>query len=300
MGRGILFALIGATGWGLSGVAGQYLMQTRGVDPLFLTMLRLILGGVLLLLASPKAPKLAVFKNVWSIFQLLMFALIGMLLCQFSYLMTIRYTDAGTATVLQYTAPVLILVVMCVAGRRLPNRWEMLAITMAVAGVFIIATNADPSSLNISTKGLIWGALAAIGLAGYSLIPLKLQSHFPTTVIAGWGMLIGGVILLVIARPDYTTATWDFLSFLSYFTLVVLGTSVAFGCYLTGMKLIGPVDASLVASFEPMVAAVAAWALLGTTFTLWDLVGFTLVMSVVFILAYAKKRQSSPSEGPSL
>lgn len=267
-------------------------MQNRGADPLMLTMFRLILGGVLLLLINPKAPKLAIFKTPSSVFQLLMFALFGMLICQYSYLMTIRYTDAGTATVLQYTAPVLILAVMCIVGRRWPNRWETIAITMAVIGVFLIATNADPTTLNISLLGLIWGGIAAIGLASYTLIPLRLQQQYPTTTIAGWGMLIGGIILVIVAHPSLSTFTYDLHSLLAYFTLVVLGTSVSFGLYLTGMKLIGPVDASLVASAEPMAAAVVAWAVLGTTFTAWDIVGFTLVMSVVFILAYARKRQT--------
>lgn len=284
--RGVIYTLIGGISWAMSGAASQYLFQNNDANPDFLTVCRLLGAGVILLAASGKAPKMTIWKDPASVGQLILFALLGLTLSQYAYLVTISYTDAGTATVLQYTAPAMILAFVCIKTRRRPTLKEAIAITFALLGVFLIATNGDVTSLNMSTRGLMWGILAALGLAGYSLLPTKLQLKHSTLVVAGWAMLIGGAVMLIATQPWRHMMVFDLPGVIALIVLVLVGTALAFGIYLVGMKMIGAVKASMISSVEPVAAALMASLWLGTQFSTWDIIGFALVITTVLMLAF--------------
>ena len=69
---------------------------------------------------------------------------------QFSYLMTINFSNAATATVLEYIGPMLVVVVICVRGRRWPTVREVIAIVFVIVGVFLLATHGDAFQLALS------------------------------------------------------------------------------------------------------------------------------------------------------
>ena len=74
---------------------------------------RLFFAGIILILTGFKLngrENLRMFQNKNGIrIHLLAFAIFGITFCQFTYFMAIQASNAGTATVLQYLSPVLIL-----------------------------------------------------------------------------------------------------------------------------------------------------------------------------------------------
>ena len=109
--KGTLMTLIAGIAWGLSGACGQYLMA-HGVNVNLLTSLRLILAGTLLTASvffRQRDKLVQAIKDRKTLVSIALFALFGLVLNQYAYLSAIQYTNAGTATVLQYVTPVLIL-----------------------------------------------------------------------------------------------------------------------------------------------------------------------------------------------
>lgn len=118
--KGSLMVLVAGTAWGLSGVSGQYLM-THGVNLNLLTSLRLIIAGSILglfTLIKQREKIRTLLSDKKGVKQLIFFSLAGLLMNQFTYMNAIKYTNAGTATVLQYMSPVLILVAVSVVEKR--------------------------------------------------------------------------------------------------------------------------------------------------------------------------------------
>lgn len=194
--KGTLMVLIAGIAWGLSGVSGQYLMD-HGVHVNLLTSLRLLISGILLtgvVLLTQKETLLRAFKQkkVW--IGTAFFSLFGLLMNQYAYLTAIHHTNAGTATVLQYLTPVLILVVVSLRNRVLPTVIELLAIGLAIFGTFIIATHGQLTSLAITPVGLFWGLVSAVTYALYILIPAKLIQEWGSLVIIGPAMLMSGLV----------------------------------------------------------------------------------------------------------
>lgn len=286
--RGIIFTLAGGACWGFSGACGQYLFEYCAMDAFWLTSVRMLLSGVILLgfLLIRQPDKL---KQIWQdkqdVTQLLFFALIGLLACQFTYLKAIEHTNAGTATVLQYLGPLLIMIYACVKGSRLPSKREAIAIVFALAGTFLLATHGNIHALVISPQGLFWGIGAAIGLFFYTLIPTRIIGKFGSWVVTGYGMIIGGGCLAIAMQIWNIPVQLDFGGTLALAGIILIGTLVAYTLYLQGVQDIGAVKASMLASVEPVSATLFSALWLHTNFVFMDMIGFFLILTTVFLLA---------------
>lgn len=295
--RGVFYAVVGGICWGFSGCCGQYLFGEKGMDSNWLTAVRLLASGLILLAAALFTCRKQLFQALKSrgdLARILCFGVLGLMLCQLSYLTAIKYTNAATATVIQYAGPVLVMGVVCLRGQRLPRINEAAAILLAVAGTFLIATHGNPAHLVISQKGLVWCVVAALSVVAYTLIPGNLGDRYSSVVMNGIGMTAGGVALTLLFRAWTIPVTLDGQTMAAVVAIVVVGTVLAFSLYLQAIHEIGPVKASIIASVEPVSSAVISWLWLGSSFQLIDLVGFACILSTVFLLAWKGKPASQP------
>lgn len=124
--KGILLAASGASLWGISGAAAQYLFSTTTISNTWLVSIRLLVAGVLLtlwsLLKFPHQVK-QVISSRFNLKFLVLFAVLGMMNSQLTYFLAIKYSNAPTATVIQYLQPVFIILWLA-SG---PGGWTALA-----------------------------------------------------------------------------------------------------------------------------------------------------------------------------
>ena len=164
--------LIGAVLWGISGTVAQYLFQYYGFSPEWLVVVRLLVSGTILLgLASLKGN-----QKIWDIWKdkkdvpsLILFSIFGMLAVQYTFFAAIKYSNAATATVLQYLAPAMISCFIAIRAKRLPTIKECIAVVLALLGTFLLVTKGSMSSLSISGIALFWGLTSAVALAYYKV-----------------------------------------------------------------------------------------------------------------------------------
>lgn len=285
--KGTFLVVLAAIAWGISGVSGQSLMA-KGIDVHLLTALRLIIAGLVLVgLAAVQnfSKLLAVIRDKSSCLGIMLFSLLGLTLNQYSYLQAISQTNAGTATVLQYMAPVLILAFLCFKDRLLPNLSELIAILLAILGTFVMATHGQVGSLAITPLGLFWGLFSAITYSAYILLPVRLIKQWGSLLVIGLGMLMGGLVFGV------TMAVWRFdpqfsrETVWSYLGLIVVGSILSYTLFLKGSVIVGAVKASLLASIEPIAAVVFSVLLVKEHFYLVDMIGMLLIFLAVLLIS---------------
>lgn len=279
--------------WGASGCFGQYLTQNKAIDPIWLTSVRLLAaGGVLLIicLLFQRRNLIALLTCGRELARAVAFGVFGMMLCQLSYLCAIAQTNAATATVIQYAGPVLVCVVVCISRRALPSVCETVSVLLAVCGTFLVATHGNPANLVITPAGLGWCILAAVTVVLYTLIPGELTARRSAVVVSGVGMTVGGIVLSLLIGIWNTEVSLDSASILAISGIVLLGTVGAFSLYLSAVSDIGPVRASVLASIEPVASALISFFWLRVSFALMDILGFALIISTVFVLAMGKKK----------
>ncbi len=285
--KGFFLTFLGATCWGLSGVVGEYLLNISKIDSIWVISNRLFYSGlfiILLMYANKKQEVFKVFTNKKDILKLLNFSFLGIAICQGAYFLAIKYTNAGTATILQYLGPTIIMSYFCIVKRKFPTSFEVVAILLSLIGTFVIATHLNLSSLMISIEGLIWGILSAVGLATYNILSLSLISKYGTMIIIGWSMLISGLTFQIITNGFVVPENFSLIDLLCFLIVILVGTIVSFTVYLKGVQLIGAVKGSIIACFEPIAAIIFSMVFIGTKFTLLDFIGSILIISAVIIL----------------
>ena len=285
--RGMAIALIGGIFWGLAGVFGQFLFEYKGTNARWLVSVRLVLAG-LLLLSTVVVKQRATFWKIWTdkkdAATLVLFGILGMAGCQLSYYTAVELSNAGTATVLQYTAPVLILGYEAVRMRRRPRGFEIAALVLALAGTFLLATHGNPGSMSLSGKALAWGLMSAVMMAVYNLLPAKLMKKYGTFCVIGWGMLVGGIVLSAFTHPWHVVGRWDLEAVGAMAVVVVLGTVLSFSFYMEGVRMIGAAKASLLASVEPVTATIASALMMHVVFAGMDVLGIVCILGAVLLL----------------
>lgn len=290
---GILLAIVGGICWGASGVAGQCLLQMGDITSHWLVPVRLTMSGVILIIyeAVMRGGKVFdIWKNRRDTFDMLVYALLGIMLCQYTYFYTIEYSNAGTATILQYVAPVLIMAVTCVMQKRFPYLSEIICIIFALLGVFVIATHGRLDGLAISPRALAVGLLSALTVVIYNIQPMRLMRKYSAVYLLAWALIIGGVVISLIFKPWESMPMLNVQRILLVSVTVVAGSIMGFSLYLTGASMIGAASASVIASVEPVTAAVMSVLFLGSPFTLFDFIGFALIISTLVILALSKDK----------
>ena len=293
--RGLFFASLGAMSWGISGVCSQYLFMNYDVDSSWLTAIRMVLSGILLLILSAYKDKDKVIK-IWTIPKdvgwLFAFAIFGLLMCQYTYVSAIKYSDSATATVLQSLNVVIMIVFMSIVTRTKMKFSQVLAVFLAVLGTYLISTGGNPRNMTISTAGLIFGLLSAVGVITYTLFSRPIIVKWGNILVTGWGMLIGGLVISIITKAWIIPKDLDFIAWLMIAIIIVVGTAGGFSIFLEGVKHIGPVKATLIGCLEPASATLLAAIFLGMRFSLVELTGFFCILLTVFLSVKDKEAEN--------
>src|SRR5699024_12311381 len=99
-------------------------------------------------------PLFSIFLNKQSLFQLLIFSLFGMLLVQYSYMASINYGNAAVATLLQYIAPIYIILWFIFRRQGKFKLFDLLVIILKLSGMFLLLTNGSFSSLLVASSSI--------------------------------------------------------------------------------------------------------------------------------------------------
>lgn len=293
--KGILLVIIGAMLWGISGTVAQYLFQKKGFSPEWLVVIRLLVSGLILLLYAFIKNK----QNIWEIWKskhdslsLIFFSIIGMLGVQYAYFAAIKYGNAATATILQYLSPVIITCYLAIRTKKNPNLQETIAIALAMLGTFFIITKGNIHSLSISKLAFFWGISSAFAAAFYTLQPRSLLTKWGSTLVVGWGMLVGGIAFSFIHEPWNFTGQWSLTSIFAVIFVVLFGTLIAFYCYLESLKYIQPTEASVLSSVEPLSAAFLSAFWLHVPWGIPECLGTVCIIVTIIILSREKHKKS--------
>lgn len=292
--RGLFLVCLGTLLWGVSGTVAQYLFQIEGFSTEWLVDMRMLFTGFILLIVGiikKDSNLLKIWSNKRDVITLIVFSIVGMLGVQITYFEAIDYGNAATATILQYLAPIVILVYLALKSRKLPSVRQVICVGLALFGTILIITKGDFGTLSISKVALFWGICSAFASAVYTLQPIKLLGKYGSTTVIAWGMLIGGGIFASFYPPTKGTGHWSIESILAILFVVIFGTLVAFYCYLESLKYISGYEASVLGCIEPLSAAILSILFLNVVFTTIQWIGTLFILITITVLSLFKEKE---------
>ena len=237
-----------------------------------------------------------IWKDKYSRFHIIIYSVFGMLGVQFTYFTTIAKSNAAIATLLQYLAPVIIIVYYLIRLKQKISLSETAALFMALGGTFLLLTNGNTESLTISGEAFFWGLLSAFALAFYTIYVKKLLK-WPSSVIIGWSMVIGG-FLLGLFVPDWG-AVRDFMRtdiLLSMLFIVILGTLIPFYFFIESLRYINAKEASLLSCSEPLSALVTSIIWLHVSFGIYQFAGAFLIILMIVMLTLTSENKKTKNK----
>lgn len=291
---GTLVTLTGASLWGLNAVVSKYLMG-RGIDTMWMVNFRMITSGLVLLLFALAKNSHGIF-DIWkdrkSVIRLLIISVFAFGLCQPTYYLSIDYSNAGIASAIQQTAPVFVLIYVILKERRGPSAAELGALILVTAGSFLIATHGDFGALAVHPLALLFGLISALMCALYITLPSELIKRYGTFETVGWGLFVGGCVIAPFCRLWNFPTQWDASLILGMAFIILPGAACAFGLFLYGTSIVGPVRGGVYNLFEPVTALLASVLFLGQSFHPAETGGTAAILAGIAILTVAKEKKT--------
>ena len=309
--RGVACTLGGATLWGFSGACIQFLGESYAITSSFISFVRAAVAAVLFIavvLVTRREALLSLLGARAARGPLLLFG-VGLYLSQITYAISIEYTNAGTATVLQATCTVFVMLFTCLKLRRAPRLPDLIGLVCALAAATLIATQGDWGVIVLPVAGLAWGIGNALSETLYIMAPQRLYSRWDRVTIISCGMVISGIAAALVwvvqaAGGGAGSSLVPALDAVGWLALIggvgLLGTFAAFGLFLYGVSLVGSVKGSLLGVAEPAGAMIIAALWLGTAFSGADWAGLILMAAMIALvsLSGAKGERASEAAAP--
>jgi DME family drug/metabolite transporter len=292
--RGALLVLLAAALWGTLGTLYTWAREGFGLQPVAIVFWRaalaaiclaVVLGGVMPL--AGKGTALLKVKPV-AVPLFVAFGLLGVTAFYLFYIYAVLLTGVAVAVVLLYTSPVFVaLMAWRFLGESFTPR-KAVALLLTLAGCTLVARLFD-QSLTVDLLGIGCGLGSAVTYALYSILgKLSLQRGYPIATMSLYVFAIGSAGLLavgLIANPGELLAVgagwggWGLLLLLG-----VVQTLGALAAYTSALKYIEAGAASIIATFEPVVATLLAYFVLHESLYWHQLIGGGLILAAVLLL----------------
>ncbi|HTX53368.1 MAG TPA: EamA family transporter [Candidatus Baltobacteraceae bacterium] len=278
--------IIGATVcWGVAAASIKLLFREHTVDPLTLVVVRAYLASLTLLLVLAITGRARLVIGLREAALAAMIGIGGLLVNNYLYFQAINLTSVATALLLQYQAPVLVALYTALVQRQRLSGRVLVSLALTLTGCALIVRVYDPSVLRPNLLGVLAGIGTAFAFAFYILtsrIALRTMGAWTLLAFAYTAASLVWAIILPPWRlftPAFSLQTWG-----AFLAIATLGTVVPFGLFISGLKYLPPTQASIISMLEPVVAAVAAYVLVGEILLPIQLLGGVLVLGGVTLV----------------
>ncbi|MDS0999504.1 EamA family transporter [Staphylococcus capitis] len=292
--KGILFAIIGASLWGLGGTVSDFLFKHAGINVDWYVTTRLIISGLFLLvmfkIMNSRQSIFVIFTRVSQVITLIIYSLFGMLIVQYAYMASINEGNAAVATLLQYIAPVYIILWFAFRGKEKLRAFDIVVVLLTLVGTFLLLTNGSLSKLIVAPSSLFWGILAGLALAFYTIYAEKLLNKYASILVVGWAMIISGIIM-TLRHPIWNVSMtqWHVSTFLYLIFGIIGGTALAYYLFIDSLKYLSAKETTLFGTIEPVVAVVASGLFLGVSFKAFQILGIIIIVVLILVLSLKKQ-----------
>jgi drug/metabolite transporter (DMT)-like permease len=294
---GCLCILGATTLWGAAVVIAKSLFAL-GLSPSDLVQIRLTIASVILFLLFLFFDRRLLRIGLSEIPYFLVFGTVGVVGNQFSYYFTVSRIQVAPAVLIQYLFPIWITLFAFFFQRKPVSRGTVIALMLAAAGCYLAVGGFRIDLLRLNRVGILGGIISSFFAAFYALYGEKgLRRHSPWTLIL-YGFAVGALFYSLLDSPvrlfsaGYPAKVW-----IAFLYISVFATLVPFGLYFKGIGLLGAPRASIAASWELVMSALAAYLVLGETLHPFQMLGGVAVIGAVVLLHVSKENTLPDGKG---
>lgn len=287
---GLLFAVLSAITFGLSGPFAKALMEA-GWTPTAAVTARMAGGAIAMALVATFMRPGWIREAVQHARTVVVYGIVPVAGAQLFYFNAVEHLSVGVALLLEYTAPILVVGYVWITTRRRPTNLTFAGVAMAIAGIMLVLNVFAGAHLN--GVGVVWGLSAAVCAACYYVMSDNVsadggEGSLNAITLATGGLIVGAVVTTLVGvtgvmpfrftTNDTVVAGFTVSWLVPVIALAVIPTAIAYTLGIMGIARLQPRFASLVGLSEVMFAVLAAWILLGEAITPAQAVGGAVVL----------------------
>ena len=291
MGLGLPLAIAAAFSFGMSGAWARGLIDA-GWTPGAAVTVRVWVAALVLLI-----PTLLALRERWRTLwrnagMVAAYGLLAVAATQLFYFQAVAVMDVGIALLIEYTAPIAVLLWLWLRRGERPSRRSVIGAVIAFVGLVLMLDVVTGAEVNVA--GILWALAAMVGAATYFVLSARADTGIPPIALAGSGLLLGAVGLSIAAAVGILPFRWttDDIAyrfgtvpwFVPVLAIGVLATALAYVLGITSTRMLGSRLASFVALAEVMAALLFGWLLLGQLPDLLQALGGVLVLVGVVVV----------------
>jgi drug/metabolite transporter (DMT)-like permease len=310
--RGYLFIAAATFFWGLSATLGRAVFTgklfvgaqaLRPIDPLILAQSRTTIALLILLPVLLLKARSSLRVRSRHLVQFFLLGILGLAASNFFYYFAIQKTSVATAIVLQYVAPVWVLLYMLARRLQRPTMRRVSAVVLAVLGCGLAvgelaAQRGFPwlaiSGIRFNTVGVVAAELAAISFAFYNVFGQHLLQIYQRWTVLVYSLLGAAVFWQLVNPPwrviaqHYSGGQWLFMAIFAVTSMLV-----PFSLYFTGLQHLDPTRAIVTACLEPVWAILLTALILGELVSAMQVVGIVVVLSATMLVQRPERKDRS-------
>ena len=283
--RGLVLLIIAVVFWGSAAPFGKYLILHR-FDTLTITQARTSLAFVLMLLyfvIKDRSRFRVQFRDVW---KLAVLGVVGLAITNFTYYFTVKEATVAAAILVQYTAPVWVLLYSVWILKEEKLDWiTILSLLVALTGCYFAVTSGSLQAVSLRGWALLTGPLSAFTFAYYITASKQMLKRYSVWTMLLYMLGFATIFWLffnppwAIIRKNYQAADWGFL-----WLFAVVSILIPQAAFTSGLRLIDASKAGIISILEPVIAIVAAFLILGESLNVIQLFGGGMVLAAVALL----------------
>jgi drug/metabolite transporter (DMT)-like permease len=283
--RGLILLIIAVIFWGAAAPFGKYLILNR-FDTLTITQARTSLAFVLMLvyfLVKDRSMFRVQIRDIW---KLAVLGVVGLAIVNFTYYYTVKEATVATAILVQYTAPVWVLLYSVLILKEEKLDWmTVLCLVVALTGCYFAVTSGSLRDVSLKGWALLTGPLSAFTFAYYIIASKQLLKRYSLWTMLLYMLGFATIFWLffnppwAIIKKNYQSADWGFLWLFAIISILI--PQVAF---TSGLRLIDASKAGIISILEPVIAIGAAFLILGESLNIIQVLGGCMVLVAVALL----------------
>jgi len=294
---GYASALAAASLFATSGTLIKHLVLTYHIPPMTVGSLRMLFafGLYLLILGLFNRSSLHIEKRDLPFF--LLFGLISVTLMQTCWVYAVSLINVGVATVLNYTAPAWAMVLAWRVLGESMDRWKSTALLITIAGVAMLARVYDAAQFKVDLVGLLWGLGSGITYGLYAIFGKRALGKYNSWTTVTYTVGAGAFFLLLTQSPQAISFAVSSPGALFWLLILALvPTVIGYACYTYGLRYLEAGVIGIVATIEPLIAAVLAAVVLKETLAPPQIGGAALVIAGIILIQVREMRASKREE----
>lgn len=273
--------------WGASFIATKVALQD--ISPVSVVWLRFSMGVLILGAAVAMRRQFALPKgNEWGYFALLGF--LGITFHQWLQSNGLQTSDAGTTAWIVATTPVFMALLGRVVLKERLNWFKITGIFLAFAGVLLVVSKGDLSSVSVGRFGAPGDRLilvSAVNWAVFSVLSRRGLKSYPAGLMMFYVMSLGWIFTSIPFVAGNYAAEISNLTFNGWLGIAFLGifcSGLAYIAWYDALQALSAAETGVFLYIEPLVAVVVAFFVLGEPITVVSLIGGGVILLGVWLV----------------